>query len=246
MKNNIAIELKGVSKKYILHHEKPTLVENVLKRSEREEFWALKDINLVIKKGERVGIIGPNGSGKTTLLEIISGITTPTEGKVKTSGKIVSLIELEAGFHPELTGEENISLNGLLVGMSKEDVKRRLKKIVSFADIGQFIDAPFYTYSQGMMLRLGFSIAMHADPDILLLDEGINGGDVKFQRKSVKKIDQMLNDGKTVLVVSHWLEFLAKYSKKIVWMEGARIVEIGGTNILNKYRTRMLNRRNFK
>src|SRR3989304_6408892 len=169
--NDIAVKLTAVSKKYIVHHEKPTLVENILSRGKNEEFWALKDINLTIQKGEKVGIIGPNGSGKTTLLEIIAGITSSTKGKVATYGKLVSLIELEAGFHPELTGEENIFLNGLLVGMPKEEVRTKFKDIVSFADIGRFIDAPFYTYSEGMKLRLGFSILAHTSPDIVLLDE---------------------------------------------------------------------------
>jgi len=218
-----AVKLAKVSKKYILHHEKPTLAENIFFRKTKEEFWALRDINLTIKKGERVGIIGPNGSGKTTLLEIISGITAPTAGGVTTNGKIVSLIELEAGFHPELTGEENIYLNGLLVGMSKAEVKSKLKRVISFADIGQFIDAPMYTYSEGMKLRLGFSVVVHTNPDILVLDETLAVGDQAFQKKSFKKIQQFFKAGKTIIIVSHNMQFLISNCDRVVWLSRGKV-----------------------
>ena len=223
MDSRTVIQLSNVSKKYILHHEKPTLIENLIGGVKKEKFWALKDIHLKIEKGERIGIIGPNGSGKTTLLEIITGITWPTKGRVVIKGKLVSLIELEAGFHPELTGEENVFLNGLLVGMSKEEIKSRLKKIISFADIGQFIDAPFYTYSEGMKLRLGFSIVAHTNPDIVLLDENMAVGDKDFKEKSYKKIKEFFRRGKTIVLVSHNMELIKKVCSRVIWLNKGKI-----------------------
>ena len=223
--DNTAIRLTSVSKRYTIHHEKPTLVEHLV-NGRNEEFWALKDINLTINKGEKVGIIGPNGSGKTTLLKIIAGITTPTTGTLETHGKIVSLIDLEAGFHPDLTGIDNVYLNGMLLGMKKEEISRKLDEIISFADIGQFIDAPLFTYSSGMKLRLGFSVAIHADPDTLILDENISAGDADFQKKSSVKIQNFFKQGKTVIVVSHWLEFIKKNCQRILIMNKGEIVRV--------------------
>lgn len=213
--NNIAIQLTNVSKKYEIHHEKPTLVEKFVK-GKNETFWALKNINLTIKKGERVGIIGPNGSGKTTLLKIITGITTPTAGTVTTKGKVVSLIDLEAGFHEDLTGYQNIFLSGMLLGLSRQEIETKLSAIISFADIKQFIDTPLFTYSSGMKLRLGFSVAIHADPDILLLDEVMVMGDEDFQKKSKSKIDQIFKGGATSIMVSHIIGHLQANCNRII------------------------------
>lgn len=224
MKKEIAIQLRQVTKRYILHHEKPTFAEQVLYRKNKEIFTALDAIDLTIYKGQKVGIVGPNGSGKTTLLKLISGITTPTHGQILTQGKVVSLIDLEAGFHPDLTGEENIFLNGLVIGMGKEEIKSRFSEIVAFADIGGFIDAPLYTYSEGMKLRLGFSIAVHANPDILILDEGITAGDSSFQKKSGQKIEEFFAQKKTILVVTHWLDFIRQHCNRIITMEQATII----------------------
>lgn len=235
MSNNLSIKLSRISKKYILHHDKPTLAENILFRRTREKFWALKDINLKVSKGERVGIVGPNGSGKTTLLKIIAGITSPSAGEVITRGKLVSLIEIDSGFHPELSGEENIFLNSLLVGMSKKEVKERFNRIVSFADIGSFIDAPFYTYSRGMKLRLGFSIVVHTSPQIVLLDENMTVGDKEFSEKSQQKIREFIRKGKTLIIVSHWTDFLKEYCNKIVWLDKGRVRKMGGLSLINEY-----------
>jgi ABC-type polysaccharide/polyol phosphate transport system ATPase subunit len=213
--NDIAIKLTNISKQYTIHHEKPTLVEKFYKGKE-EKFWALKNINLTIRKGERIGIFGPNGSGKTTLLKIIAGITSPTSGKVVTNGKIVSLIDLEAGFHPDLSGYRNIFLNGMLLGMKMAEIEKAVVHIIKFADIKQFIDAPLFTYSQGMKLRLGFSIAIHSKPDILILDEGLAVGDAEFSRKSKNKLLNMFKENKTILVVSHWMEFLKQRCNRII------------------------------
>lgn len=233
--NNVAIKLSRVSKRYTIHHEKPTLVEHLIK-GQNEEFWALKDINLDIKKGEKVGIIGPNGSGKTTLLKIISGITTPTTGMVKTYGKIVSLIDLEAGFHPDLTGIDNIYLNGMLLGMRKEEIRRKLQQIIDFADIGQFIDTPMFTYSAGMKLRLGFAVAVHADPDILILDEGVGVGDEEFVHKSQFMIQEFFLMQKTLLVVTHWLDFIRANCSRIVLLTAGNLQKIGGKEVIVEYK----------
>ncbi len=219
-----AITLTHVSKKYEIHHEKPTLVEKFVK-GKNETFWALKDINLTIQRGEKVGIMGPNGSGKTTLLKIIAGITTPTSGMVETNGKIVSLIDLEAGFHLDLTGEQNIYLNGMLLGMNKRAIENTIDKIIAFAGIGKFIDTPLFTYSEGMKLRLGFSVAIHANPDIFLLDEGMNVGDSDFQEKTSKKIRDIYHSGKSIIIVSHWLEYIKKNCDRIITLHKGKIVQ---------------------
>lgn len=213
---DISIQIIDVTKRYQLHHEKPTFAEQIIRRKKKEIYTALQSVNLTVYKGERVGIVGPNGAGKTTLLKIITGITTPNEGKVITNGKVVSLIDIGAGFHPELTGEENIYLNGLILGMSKREIKEKYLDIIKYADIGNFIDAPLYTYSSGMRLRLGFSIAIHTDPDILLLDEGVVVGDADFQKKISKYLKKFLSTNKTAIIVSHWHEFLEKNCNRIL------------------------------
>lgn len=231
----LAIQLVKVSKWYTVHHEKPTFVERIFNGSD-ERFRALNDIGLEIHRGEKVGIVGPNGSGKTTLLKIIAGIAMPTNGMVRVGGKIVSLIDLEAGFHPDLTGIENIFLNGVILGMSRKDVGNKLREIIKFADIGNFIDSPLYTYSQGMKLRLGFSVMVNAEPDILILDEGITAGDSEFQGRAQKKLRQFFGMGKTILVVTHWLEFLEKNCERILVMDRGRIIKDGGMKALTYYK----------
>jgi len=233
--NSIAIRLTGVSKRYTIHHEKPTLVEKLVNGRD-EEFWALKDINLTIKKGERVGIIGPNGSGKTTLLKIIAGITTPTSGTVETHGKIVSLIDLEAGFHPDLTGIQNIYLNGMLLGMKKREIDGKLDAIIRFADIKQFIDTSLFTYSSGMKLRLGFAIAIHANPDILILDEGISVGDRNFQIKSEHAIKKILKKGKTILVATPLLGFIEQSCRRILVVRDGMVSKDGSLSLIEQYK----------
>lgn len=223
-KQPFAIKLTSISKRYEIHHEKPTLVEKFFK-GKNETFWALRDINLTVNRGERLGIIGPNGSGKTTLLKITAGITTPTSGTLEVRGKVVSLIDLESGFHPDLTGYQNIYLNGMLLGMSKHQINQRLSAIIRFASIGRFIDVPFYTYSAGMKLRLGFAVAIFADPDILILDENLSAGDAEFQKKSQEKIRSFFRQGKTILMVSHWQEFIKKNCTRVITMREGNIVK---------------------
>lgn len=228
--NKIVIQLKGVTKQYLVHHEKPTFSEKLLQKSEKRIFTALDNIDLTIYKGEKIGIIGPNGAGKTTLLKVFSGITTPNSGSIYTKGKIVSLIDLEAGFHPDLTGEENIFLNALIIGMNKDEVKKSYQEIIEFAGIGDFINAPMYTYSAGMKLRLGFSVAVHSRPDILILDENISAADESFRKKTAKRMDKFSREGKTIVIVSQWAEYLEANCKKVYEMKSGKIHEYSKKN----------------
>jgi len=235
MKKEIAVKLTKVSKKYLIHHEKPTLAERLIK-GKSEEFWALRNMNLVVHSGETLGIIGANGSGKTTLLKIIAGITTPTLGEVETHGKIISLIDLEAGFHPDLSGIQNIFLNGMLIGMTKKEVVDKFNEIVNFSGVGKFIDAQLYTYSEGMKLRLGFSIAVFADPDIVVLDENISVGDREFCIASSKKLKELFAQGKTVIISSHDLSFIKQNCNRVILLKKGKIVQSGSpSNIIKLY-----------
>lgn len=234
-KKKVVIRLNQVSKQYELLHEKPTLVENILNRHHSEKFWALKNITFEVSSGDRLGIIGPNGSGKTTLLEIISGITTPTSGELDVSGKVISLIDLEAGFHPDLTGEENLYLNGLLLGMNKKAIREKRQKILDFAGIGSFIDTPIYTYSSGMKLRLGFSIALHAEPDILILDETMSVGDKDFRNQAEKRIRSLIKEKITVIMVSHDIYQIKGICNKAMILNQGTILKRGTATLFDAY-----------
>ena len=233
-RNTVAVQLTNVSKRYTIHHEKPTLVEHLI-NGRTESFWALKNINLTIKKGEKVGIIGPNGSGKTTLLKIISGITFPTSGRVETFGKTISLIDLEAGFHPDLTGYQNIFLNAMVLGMKRKEIESKIKDIISFADIGKFIDVHLFTYSEGMKLRLGFSIAVHAEPEILILDENMSAGDANFHQKAQAKIQEFFKSGKTIIIVSHWLDYVRENCERVVLLRKGIVEKQGNAQVVKQY-----------
>ncbi|MBU0974686.1 ABC transporter ATP-binding protein [Patescibacteria group bacterium] len=238
MKKNqkkLAIKIKNVTKTYVLRHEKPTLIESLLYRPKKGIHTALKDISFSVYEGERLGIIGSNGSGKTTLLKLIAGITKQQKGDIKVNGRVVSLIDLSAGFHPDLTGEENIFLNGLVIGMTRREIEEKKQSIIDFADIGKFIDAPLYTYSGGMELRLGFAIAVHSNPDVLLVDEGFAVGDENFREKAHKKILEFKRQKKTLVMVSHWISELERNCNKFLWLERGEIVKFGGKEVLKKY-----------
>lgn len=211
----IAIRFTGVTKEYTIHHQKLTLAKKFIRRKD-EKFLALNNISLEIRKGERIGIIGPNGSGKTTLLKIIAGITSQTRGSVITRGKVAALIDLEAGFHPDLTGKENIFLNGMLIGMAKAELQTKLKEIIEFADIGKFIYQPFFTYSAGMKFRLAFAVAVASECEVLLLDELFVSGDINFQHKSLRKIKAIQNSGKkiTTVICSHVPAFMWNFADR--------------------------------
>src|SRR5687768_14463351 len=224
----IAIKAEGIGKKYVIGHlgtkgyktfreqifqhrqnfysRTKHLIsgKQVMEGSHVEDFWALKDLNFEIEKGDRVGIIGRNGAGKSTLLKVLSRITEPTTGKVSIKGRVASLLEVGTGFHPELTGRENIFLNGAIMGMSRAEIKRKFDEIVDFSGVERFLDTPVKRYSSGMYVRLAFSVAAHLEPEILVVDEVLAVGDAEFQRKCLGKMqDVSKSEGRTVLFVSH-------------------------------------------
>ncbi|MFZ5376667.1 MAG: ABC transporter ATP-binding protein [Patescibacteria group bacterium] len=186
-----------------------------------ESFWALNDVSFEVKKGETIGIIGPNGSGKSTLLKLMAGVTKPTNGSIKMNGRIAPLIELGAGFHPELTGRENIFLNGVILGMTREEIKSKVNDIVDFADIWDFIDQPIKHYSSGMYLRLAFAVAVHSNPEILLIDEILAVGDEAFQRKCFDRLAEFKRKRVTIVLVSHSLDAVMKFTDKAMYIENS-------------------------
>lgn len=215
MKNG-EILLKGVSKIYKIRH-------HYSYGSRTKLFVSLNNINLKIKTGDRIGLIGKNGSGKSTLLKIMSGISIPTNGQIISKGKINSLLELTAGFHPDLSGLDNIMLNGLLAGLTRSQVKNVTQKIINYSTISKFIKMPFYTYSSGMKLKLAFSIAIHSNPDILIFDEIVSFGDQKFIKIFKKYFDKVLKQKKTLIYATHLLEVLPLYCTKTIWLEKGKI-----------------------
>jgi len=233
------IEITGLGKKYPIVHDKTpyrTLRETIINRIKHpfsktkthETFWALKDINLTINRGEIIGIIGKNGAGKSTLLKILSGITKPSEGKIKIYGRVSSLLEVGTGFHPELTGRENIYLNGVILGMTRKEVSKKFDEIVTFAGVEKFLDTPVKHYSSGMYVRLAFSIAAHLEPDILIVDEVLAVGDAEFQKKCLGKMEEVSKtEGRTVIFVSHNLDVIEKICKRVACIEKGKIIDIG-------------------
>lgn len=225
-----AISLRHVTKKFKLQHEKySTLRELFLssvlfwKRRQLEELVALNEISFEVPKGQSLGVVGDNGSGKSTLLKLILGITPPTSGQIKVQGKISALLELGAGFHPDLTGRENIYLNGSILGISKQTIERKMDEIIEFAELRQFIDTPIRHYSSGMYVRLGFSIAIHTDPEILLVDEVLAVGDSAFQQKCLHKVREFQANGKTIIIVSHDLGMIEKVCDRAILLKRGRI-----------------------
>ena len=192
-----------------------------------ETFWALKDISFEVKVGEVVGIIGRNGSGKSTLLKILSRITEPTEGHAEIHGRVGSLLEVGTGFHPELTGRENIFLNGAILGMKKADIRRKFDEIVAFSEVDKFIDTPVKHYSSGMYVRLAFAVAAHMEPEILIVDEVLAVGDVAFQKKCLGKMSDVAGEGRTVLFVSHNMGAIQKLCSKALWLQTGQLAAHG-------------------
>lgn len=249
------ISIRGLSKRYELGRDqsaaggyvslREVIADNVSKgaraaadvlrgrslpRAGGEGFWALKDIDLDIQEGETIGVIGRNGAGKSTLLKVLSRITEPTEGRIELRGRVASLLEVGTGFHPELTGRENIFLNGAVLGMTQVEVRRKFDEIVAFAEVEQFLDTPVKRYSSGMYVRLAFSVAAHLDPDILVVDEVLAVGDVAFQKKCLGKMDEVSRKaGRTVLFVSHSIAAVSALTQRAILLSKGRLVGVGPT-----------------
>jgi ABC-2 type transport system ATP-binding protein len=225
-----AIRVEGLWKNFRVYHERNRNIKATVLRGRRarfEEFWALRDVGFTVDHGATVGVIGSNGSGKTTLLKCLTGIYEPERGAVHIDGNIAALLELGAGFHPELSGAENIYLNGSIMGMSKREIDAKFDSIVEFAGLEQFIDTPVKNFSSGMVVRLGFSIATHVEPEVLLIDEILAVGDQAFQRKSTEKIEQFRREGRTILVVSHSLGLVQQLCDTVVWLEKGQLKMTG-------------------
>lgn len=245
MKDQTAIKVDQVSKMYKLY-EKPSdrLKESLglTKKKKYQEHWALKSVSFDVKKGETVGIIGTNGSGKSTILKIITGVLNPTEGEVVIDGRISALLELGAGFNMEYTGIENVYLNGMMIGFTREEIDARLDDILKFADIGEFVNQPCKTYSSGMFVRLAFAVAINIDPEILIVDEALSVGDVFFQAKCYKKFEEFKEQGKTIIFVSHDLSSISKYCDRVILLnKGDKMAEGAPKEIINLYKRVLLN-----
>lgn len=245
--SNIVLKAEGIGKKYVLHHRAgsaryATLRDKIadgvgsmarlLRTGARanlshEEFWALRNVSFEIRQGEVIGIIGSNGAGKSTLLKIISRITEPTEGSIRIKGRVASLLEVGTGFHPELTGRENIYLNGAILGMGTAEISRKFEEIVAFAEIEKFLDMPVKRYSSGMYVRLAFAVAAHLEPEILIVDEVLAVGDVAFQKKCLGRMGEVTREGRTVIVVSHNMLSIEALCSKALWLRNGSLIEIG-------------------
>lgn len=244
--SDIAIKVEGIGKKYLIGHQKSDSIQGSLKNSfsrlignrkqEIEEFWAIKDISFEIKKGEAVGIIGKNGAGKSTLLKILSRITHPTTGRFEITGRVSSLLEVGTGFHPELSGRENIFLNGTILGMTRAEIKSKFDEIVEFSGVEKFLDTPVKRYSSGMYVRLAFAVAAHLEPEILIIDEVLAVGDAEFQKKCLGKMDEVTKQGRTVLFVSHNMVAVSSLCPKAILLSNNQLSEMGPSEtIIQKY-----------
>jgi ABC-2 type transport system ATP-binding protein/lipopolysaccharide transport system ATP-binding protein len=240
-----AVNIEHVSKRFIRHVDRRnSLKERIIRGRSRtsEDFWALKDINIEIPKGSVYGLIGHNGSGKSTLLKLMSGIYRPTEGKIHTDGRLAALIELGAGFHPDMTGMENIRLNGSILGLSRKEIDNSTQAIIDFSGLREFINDPVKHYSSGMYVRLGFSVAVHMKPDILIVDEVLAVGDEEFQRRCEDHLYSLRRAGKTIVVVSHGMGQLESLCDEISWLEHGEVQQSGpATKIIRSYLERVNN-----
>lgn len=235
-----AIEIKDVSKKFKIYKERNQNIKTALIRGRSslyEEYWALRNVSFSISAGETFGMIGSNGSGKSTLLKCLAKILYPTSGSFLINGRTAALLEVGSGFHPELSGRENIFLNGSILGMTKKEITERFDSIVDFSGVGEFIDQPVKNYSSGMYVRLGFSVAIHVDPDVLLVDEVLAVGDEAFQEKSYEKFQELRSQGKTVVIVSHALDVMETLCDKIAWLEKGELRFVGDAkDAIKKYK----------
>lgn len=256
--SDIIISAENIGKRYVLNHQigggyrkfSDTIVDTLkaplrlLKRRDssavpsvsQEDFWALKDVSFEIKRGEVIGIIGRNGAGKSTLLKILSRITEPTKGRITLGGRVASLLEVGTGFHPELTGRENIFLNGAILGMRRDEIKAKFDEIVAFAEIEKFLDTPVKRYSSGMYVRLAFAVAAHLEPEILIVDEVLAVGDAHFQKKCLGRMSEVAKSGRTILVVSHNMGLIKSITDKCIALKAGSICDEGPTSeVTNRY-----------
>jgi len=233
MSSDLAISIRGISKSFLIYHEKPhrtTMADALLSKLREvnagaETFWALQDVSFDVPRGEALAIVGRNGAGKSTLLKILSRIMTPTRGEIDIEGRVGSLLEVGTGFHPELTGRENIFLNGAILGMRRQEIRRQFDSIVEFAEISKFLDTPVKRYSSGMYVRLAFAVAAHLSPDVLIVDEVLAVGDAKFQRKCLDKMREVATrDGRVVLFVSHNMGALGQICSRGILIDEGRVV----------------------
>lgn len=230
---SVAIRVKDLTKKYKLYQKRSERLANAFgKEKNIKEFYALKGVSFEISKGECVGIIGHNGAGKSTLLKLLTGVAFPTSGEIEINGRLASMLELGSGFNPELTGIENIYFNGSLNGLTKEEIDGKLKDILEFADIGNFIEQPVKNYSSGMFARLAFAVAINVDPDILIVDEILSVGDVGFQVKCMEKFNEFKKKGKTILYVSHGLGTVKKFCDRAIWLQKGEVIDDGNSVIV--------------
>jgi len=249
MANETMIKVNNVSMKFNLGIEKGFSLKQFFvdlfnpknwKKKKKSDFWALTDVNFEVKKGEVVGFVGSNGAGKSTLLKVVAGVMKPTKGKVDIYGNICPMIELGAGFDPDLTARENIYLNGAVLGYSKKFLDEKFDEIVEFSELKAFLDVPIRNFSSGMVARLAFSIATVVDPEILIVDEILSVGDINFQQKSENKMKSMIGGGTTVLYVSHSLESIRKLCDKVVWLEKGKIQMVSNAKeVCEKYENYM-------
>lgn len=241
------IVFDNVTKKYPLYHHIGSGIKELLFHPKRalnlfrgRQYLAIENISFTVNKGEAVALIGRNGAGKSTSLGLVAGVIKPTTGQVSTRGRVASMLELGGGFHPELTGRENIYLNATLLGLRRKEVQQRIDKIIEFSELGQFIDEPIRVYSSGMLAKLGFSVITQVDPDVLIIDEVLAVGDIAFQAKCIKTIREFKSRGVTILFVSHNMKDVEKICDRVVWIENHKLKQIGSAKeIVEQYKKAM-------
>jgi ABC-type polysaccharide/polyol phosphate transport system ATPase subunit len=240
--DNQAIIVDRVSKRYIMRGPQPRTFQEAVLRAigalrSKQPFWALRDVSFAVNAGEAVAIVGHNGAGKSTLLRLICGLSRPTSGHAAARGRVAALLELGAGFHPDLTGRQNLQVSATISGLSRPEVAARFDEIVSFAEIAEFIDQPLRMYSSGMRMRLGFAVAIHVDPTILIVDEALAVGDAGFREKCLDRIEIFRRQGKTLLLVSHDLETVQRFCPRTIWLQSGAIIADGPSEeVVDAYR----------
>lgn len=245
---NSVIEFRGVTKEYPLYHHIGSGIKDLIFHPQRalslfrgRKYLAIENISFSVNKGEAVALIGRNGSGKSTSLGLVAGVLKPSKGCVSVEGRVASMLELGGGFHPELTGRENIKLNATLLGLRRKEVNARIDKIIEFSELGEFIDEPIRVYSSGMLAKLGFSVISQVDPDILIIDEVLTVGDISFQNKCITTINEFKAKGVTILFVSHNMSDIAKICDKVIWIENHKLEAMGDAEtVIEQYKTAIL------